>query len=536
MKRLVSFAGLSGVLIGFIGMAITLFSGRVSDIAFWHFIVAGLLVAIYSASRMPALVSMLRSRQARLGAFVSVYTLVVIAIMVAINVIGAFTNTRLGDFTEKKLFSLSSQTRKVLGSLDKDLYLRAFFQGGRSGLAENREVNSLLRSLDTFSQKVHLVVIDPEKDVPTADKYQVHQNGTLVIEYNDQTQKISIITEETIVNALIKLLDQRVKTVCFSKAHGEPAVSGQGAEGFNGMGKLKSLLERKNYNVTQVDLGSAAEVPPECTVLAIAGPTTPVSTAEMALVDNYLQLGGRVLVAQDAGADASINGLLERWGVELNNDIVLESLVEGTFSAGKEFMPTRMGVSINVNVTGYNRNHPITQDLSVNNPTQFIKVRSVVEAPNDKLRATMLLFSKEDSWGEVRVNEVLAGERAVLNPRDGDLPGSLPIAAAVSFNTQLATESLKGYSKQARLVVVGDSSWLQNILFDETRNFNPDLALNMIGWLAGLEEFLAIGSQSSGARSLYLRYEQKVVLLDTTVILMPEIFLLLGLMAWWIRR
>jgi len=172
----------------------------------------------------------------------------------------------------------------------------------------------------------------------------------------------------------------------------------------------------------------------------------------------------------------------------------------------------------------------------VNNPTQFIKVRSVGEAPNDKLQATKLLFSKEDSWGEAMVNEVLAGEKAILNPRGGDLPGPLPIAAAVSFNTQLATEPLKGYSKQARLVVVGDFSWLQNILFDETRNFNPDLALNMIGWLAGMEEFLAIGSQSSGARSLYLRYEQKVALLDTTVILMPEFFLLLGLLAWWIRR
>ena len=77
---------------------------------------------------------------------------------------------------------------------------------------------------------------------------------------------------------------------------------------------------------------------------------------------------------------------------------------------------------------------------------------------------------------------------------------------------------------------------MQNLLMDETRNFNADLTLNVIEWLAGMEEYLAIGSRAATARSLFLRYKQKRLLFNVTIVFIPEFFLLLGLMVWWIRR
>ena len=132
MRRLLSFAGLSGVLVALVGMAMTLFSGRINEMAIWHFTAAGALVLIYIISRAGTFFRTVRSRQARLGAVVSVYTLLIVGIVVVINVIGAFTNTQIADLTEGGLYTLSKQTTKVLDSLKEDLNLHAFFRGGRS--------------------------------------------------------------------------------------------------------------------------------------------------------------------------------------------------------------------------------------------------------------------------------------------------------------------------------------------------------------------------------------------------------------------
>ena len=123
-----------------------------------------------------------------------------------------------------------------------------------------------------------------------------------------------------------------------------------------------------------------------------------------------------------------------------------------------------------------------------------------------------------------------------MNPGEGDEPGPLPLAAAASYVTQSAAEPLKGYSRQARIVAVGNAAWLENIMLDETRNYNTELALHVFDWLTGMEEFLALGARTTTARSLFLRYRQKKLLFNITVILLPELMLILGVFVWWIRR
>jgi ABC-type uncharacterized transport system involved in gliding motility auxiliary subunit len=113
------------------------------------------------------------------------------------------------------------------------------------------------------------------------------------------------------------------------------------------------------------------------------------------------------------------------------------------------------------------------------------------------------------------------------------------IAVAASLQTSFAVETRSsGLSSQARLVVVGNAQWLTNRFFNykKPQNFNSDLMLNMVGWLAGLEKLLRIGSPYSEARNLKIFPPQKRMLFNITVILIPELMLLLGAFVWWIRR
>ncbi len=93
-----------------------------------------------------------------------------------------------------------------------------------------------------------------------------------------------------------------------------------------------------------------------------------------------------------------------------------------------------------------------------------------------------------------------------------------------------------GYSRQARMAVVGNAQWLTNRFLNEANNYNSDLILNMLGWLAGLEQYVGIAPKASEAKHLFLRREQSRQIFNFTVIFIPELLLLIGAGVWWMRR
>ena len=536
MKRVLNFTGIAGIFIGLVAMTLTLFKGNVSEIAFWHYNVSGILLGIYLISLAPGFFRLLKSRQARTGAMVSLFTLVVIAVVVLINFMGLLTNYQVADLTEKGVYSLSGESKKVLASMEKDLNMYVFFAGGREGLRAVRDIDRLLKTFETSSPKIKIKIIDPEVEVVTAEQFKIYQDGTMVLEYNKKRKKINTITESNVTNSLMQLLDERPKKVCFTTGHGERSIEGEAAYKLDGLGKLKKLIEDKNYTAGTIELATTEQIPAECTVVAITGPVTPISTPELVIVESYLRQGGRVLVAQDAGVASGINNLVKKWGIKYNDNVVLEKVFEGIFS-DSGFTRSKMKISANLTITDYGRSNPAVRDLSVKHPVFMTKARSLSKVETrQEIKVSELFKSKKESWGENRVNEALSLGRAVLSPRDGDTPGPLTLGMAATMITQQTGTSLTGYSRQARLVVVGNSMWLQNVLLDESRNFNGELAINIIGWLAGMEEFLAIGAKSASAKSMYLSYRQKKNLFNATMVFLPEFFLFLGLLVWWMRR
>src|ERR1700750_1683423 len=119
-------------IIGWIGFAAVLASLGIrfgyparADLA-WYFAVAGLVcLLIYILGQWRDIAKLFSRRQARYGTLAGVSVLVVLAILVAINYIGAKQNKRW-DLTSNKQFSLSDQTRNVLAKLDAPLQILVF--------------------------------------------------------------------------------------------------------------------------------------------------------------------------------------------------------------------------------------------------------------------------------------------------------------------------------------------------------------------------------------------------------------------------
>jgi ABC-type uncharacterized transport system involved in gliding motility auxiliary subunit len=101
--------------------------------------------------------------------------------------------------------------------------------------------------------------------------------------------------------------------------------------------------------------------------------------------------------------------------------------------------------------------------------------------------------------------------------------------------TEAGADATAPIDLEGRIVVVGDADWLSNSRL--TVMYNEDLALNMVGWLTGgNESTITIRPRARRASRITLTDTQGWGVFYATVLLLPELVLLSGLMIWWRRR
>jgi ABC-type uncharacterized transport system involved in gliding motility auxiliary subunit len=99
----------------------------------------------------------MKSRQTKFGAYAVVYTVVIVAVLAAINFL-ANRYTKSYDSTANKQFSLADQTKNVVKKLDHDVTIHYFSETTRFPQARD-----LLDRYSALSPKLHVDYIDPVK-------------------------------------------------------------------------------------------------------------------------------------------------------------------------------------------------------------------------------------------------------------------------------------------------------------------------------------------------------------------------------------
>ena len=88
---------------------------------------------------------------------------------------------------------------------------------------------------------------------------------------------------------------------------------------------------------------------------------------------------------------------------------------------------------------------------------------------------------------------------------------------------------------EARLVVFGSSMFANNQQVAQSR-LNGDLFMNAVGWLVGQEELVSIRSRSIRSSRADLTPAQVGQLFYLSVLIVPELLIVLGLSVWWQRK
>ena len=295
----------------------------------------------------------LRSRQFRSGGYAAVYTLVFVAILAAANWLGVQYNETY-DATERKLYSLSDQTHKILDGLERDVTISYFDRTSQFVAAQD-----MLRRYENASNRVSVEYVDPDEDPIKTEAMNVRTYGTLILNIDGVRHEASSLSEQDIINAIITAIKGQEKTACVVTGHGES--SGDDMER-NGFANAVSRIQDANYDHQQVSLTEGA-VPEDCTILVVAGPSTAYFDPEVAAIRDFVEGGGRALLLlgpvlpDERGRREERNpklvDLLASWGIEAKNDVVIDQSAIGQLFGGGPFTPL---------VSEY-RFHPIVEPL-----------------------------------------------------------------------------------------------------------------------------------------------------------------------------
>lgn len=478
----------------------------------------------------------LQSKTVRAGGYSGLYILVFIAILVALNWLGVQYNETF-DATNRKLYSLSDQTHKILGNLDRDVTMSYFDRTSQFEVAED-----MLRRYENASSRVSVEYIDPDEDPVKTEAMNVRTYGTLILQVGTSRQEASSTSEQEITNAIIQALKGQEKTACVATGHGESASGDMERDGF---ANARSLIEDANYGYEDVNLGVDG-VPSNCTLLLIPGPGTAYFDPEIEAIRSYIESGGRALFmlrpsfpdarGRREEANPKLVELLASWGVKSANNIVIDESPIGHLFGGGPFTPL---------VSSY-KFHPIVEPME-NSGTLFPRARMVGGADEtpDGWSIDELFESSESSFATDTLT--IEGSEVTLGPASSQTDGPISLAVAGTYDVpetggdsaaeaetdEIASED-EEEEPEGRIVVVGSFGFATN--YGLSLGGNQDLLLNMMNWLSSDEDLISIRPKDPDSTPVEMTSAEMRRIFFSSMLLLPLIIVITGVWTWWGRR
>lgn len=272
--------------------------------------------------------------------------LVTVAIVILVNIIGAYVFTRF-DLTSEKRYTLSPTTKEILNDLDDYVYFKVYLEGDfPAGFKKlRRETKEMLDEFRAYSKFIDYEFINPSESTDASERnetykqlYQAGLNPTdMVVKNRDGSSKQMVIwpgalvsyrntteiaidllenqigqSSEQALNASMQNLEFRLidavkkvtrlqkPNIAFIEGHGElneqevHDIAQTLAQNYNVVrleidGKIDALMHRTQDEEREV------KAFPSYDAIIIAKPTQPFDERDKFLIDQYIMHGGKVL-------------------------------------------------------------------------------------------------------------------------------------------------------------------------------------------------------------------------------------------------
>jgi len=523
LHRTLSFLGWIGTALVFGAVAVRLMRPEWDQYATWSAWAGLTLVVVYTLGQWRDVVAYFRQRQARYGAIATVGVIVALAIVVAVNYLGVRQNKRW-DLTASRQNSLSEQSVRILESLQEPVTFTVFDRQ-----TDMDRFRTRLNEYAYHSDQVSVDYIDPDTRPLVAREFDVQAYGTVVVDYMDRRERVTSDSEQDLTNALIKAMSATERRVYVVQGHGEKELDNTDRDGYSA---AADSLRRDNYVVEPLVLAQMSDVPADATVVLIAGPTSDVLPGEAEALRRYMDRAGKVMVLLDppvgpqGAALPNLESLVREWGIDPGNNIVVD--VSGATNEPSIAVAASYPV------------HAITDRFAT--LTIYPLARSVepIEGGVDGRLARAIVETSPQSWAEADLASLTSDAGVTMDDGSGDIPGPIPLGAAVSAQTDAPADSPDAEpgsdapTPEARMVVFGDSDFASNAYGGVPGNLN--LFANAVSWLAQQENLIAIRPVEPEDRRVTMTPRQQTLAMATSVFFLPALVFGAGIFTWWRRR
>ena len=453
----------------------------------------------------------LSTRTAKVGGYSVVLALVVLAILVAINVLFSVLPSKFTQFdiSAAQLYSLTSDTKVVATNLDKDVTIYWITQAGQ----ESTVLDKLLDRYQDLSDHITVIKKDPDIYPTFAQQYtdETVVNNSLVVECGDKSRYISYNDiyqvdtasyyttgsvsqsfdgEGQMTSAIDYVVSDELPKIYLLSGHGEGTLSDT----------FSDELTRSNYEtVADFSLLNVDEIPDDCDTLLINAPTSDISDEELTMLRDYVQGGGRLLVFSGPQKDTeltNLDALLTDYDVTINDGVVVDTDREHyAFTAPYVLMPD-----------------DITDPLTEESSHVIVPIAQGLTVGSNS-SVTALLTTSDEAFSKAAGYAMTTYEK-----EDGDTDG--PFTLAVSI-----TDSNAG----GRIVWVATDYLLDDMYNSYSSSANLDLVMNSLSWMIGKNDAVSIRAKSLNNNYLTISSSSATVLKIVMIGVIPVCFLLLGI-------
>ena len=505
-------------------------------------------------------------------------TAIITGILIAANVVAQRWFSRW-DLTEKREYSLSPATKKLLGGLEDRAVINAYFTRRLPpNLATlRRQVQDVLEEYRAFSHgRLEIDFTDPGNDPATEQRLRTLGIPKLQLEVleRDQFQLTSVYLglallhggrqevipviqdagnlEYELTAALLRLTSPGKKVVGWLGAP-ETDPGGRGGD------PLRRELGRL-YELQQIEPAKLTKIDDDVETLVVAGPRALPEPARYAL-DQFIMRGGRAVFLVDhfeipegslaaVPTESGVHDLLERYGVRVARDVVGEPRLNAPAAFSSGFMQFRIAYPWWLRVPGaaLDREHPVSARLEGIVLPWTSSLEPSVPAGGG-VKATILAHSSNESFQqsgnydfspqpkrEVDPARIAAADRPLVVLLTGRFPSFWRDKVPPTAPAGGEAPKFRAESAETSILVVGTSRLAEP---DFLRQFpeNGTFLLNAVDWMTLGPELIGIRSRAADQRQLPPVSDQaRSFIKIVNVICVPLLVALLGILRLNARR
>jgi ABC-type uncharacterized transport system involved in gliding motility auxiliary subunit len=402
------------------------------------------------------------------------------------------------DITGNASNTLSETSQKIIATLPDKLQITAYI---KKDIGLRRQIEQLIDRYRVYKADINLEFIDPESIPEKTRELNIGAEGGIMVEYKGRIERLVLIDESALTNALLQLVNANERWVSFLSGHGERAATG--VANFD-LGILGKTLDQHKIKAQALNLATVPAVPDNSSLLVISSPPVALMKGELMLIKQYLDKGGNLLLLADPN-NTQLTPLLDYLGIRVLPGMLVseQSKMYGvdapSFVLASEYAK-----------------HPITKGFQT--ITVYPTVAALEVEPTSPFETTALFSTDKQSWTETSP----VNGKVSFDANSDEKAGPLTFAYALTRDIDKDT--------QQRIVVVGDGDFLSNTYIGNAGNL--DIGLRIINWLIHDDKFVDIPAKTTPDASLQLSPTAIALIGFGFLIMLPVLLLAAGFWVW----